>query len=440
MLTFADRKVLYNRCDPLEALDPDDERNVDLDARNQEGGRVRGVVWVERLAQGIELSDKPVLELFTGLPGSGKSTELRRLASRLEAAEGANLLPVVVDAEDTLDMTSRVDVVDVLAAVVSAVDAEVLRLEGRSADAALREGYLARFWTWLTQTDIGLKETQFALPTGASLVMEMKTRPSLRERVRTVVANHLSRFLQDVRRELSDLERRAQAKGRAGLVVIVDSLEKLRGTSTTWHEVLNSAEQIFAGGAPYLRLPVHAVYTIPPALASRRFERVQFMPMIKLKGRDGVPWQPCVLAARELVRRRIPDPQLQDLLGPTAEERVQRIIAWSGGYPRELVEMLQKIVAHRAHPITEAELTRLLHEVRDSYRRVVPAEAFPWLARLAQDKFLTLNDDEHRPAVDLMLSNSVILCYLNDQAWFDLHPAVLEIPGIQDAIRERERV
>lgn len=435
MLSFADRKVLYNRCNPFEPLNPDDERNVDLDLRSQDGGRVRGVVWVERLAQGLELSDRPVLELFTGLPGSGKSTELRRLARRLEQADGANLLPIVVDAEDALDLTSAVDVVDVLSAVVHAADAEVLRLEGGKPDNALREGYPRRLWSWLTQTDVDLKGAQFELPAGASLVMEMKTRPTLRQRVREIVANHLSRFLQEIHQELEALSARAQRRGRAGLVVIVDSLEKLRGTSTTWHDVLNSAERLFAGGAPYLRLPVHVVYTIPPALVSRRFERVHFMPMIKLKSQDGSPWAPGVQAARELVRRRIPDEQLSLLLGPDRERRLERVIAWSGGYPRELVEMLQKIVAHRAHPISEADLQRLLHEVRDAYRRVVPSEAFPWLARVADEKFLTLDDDEQRPAADLMLSNNVILCYLNDRAWFDLHPAALEIPGIQEALR-----
>ncbi len=435
MLTLADRKRLYNRCNPLEALDPEDDRNVDLDASVQAGGRVRGVVWVERLAQGIELSDRPVMELFTGLPGSGKSTELRRLARQLERADGANLLPVVVDAEDTLDLTSPLDVADVLAAVVNAADEEALRLEKRPVDLALREGYLRRFWDWMTRTEVDLSGAQFALPDGASLVVEMKTRPTLRKKVREIVANHLSSFLREVNRELLAIEARVQARGKAGLVIVVDSLEKLRGTSTSWHDVLNSAEQLFAGGAPYLRLPVHTVYTIPPALVSRRVDRVHFMPMIKLKAQDGTPWPPGARAARELVRRRIPDEHLIALLGPEMERRLDTIIRWSGGYPRELVEMLQKIVGHARHPISEADLTRLLHEVRDSYRLVVPAEAFEWLAKVALEKFLTLEDDEQRPAADLMLSNSVILCYLNDQKWFDLHPAALEIPGIQEALQ-----
>ena len=438
MLTFAERKLLYNRCDPAEPLAPEDDRNVDLDARSQAGSRVRGVVWVDRLAERIELAGRPTLELYTGLPGSGKSTELRRLAARLARADQANLLPVLVDAEETLDLTSKVDIVDVLAAVLAATDAAVLALEGRSPDLALQDGPLTRLWAWLSRTDVSLTSGQLGLPAGASLVVEMKTRPALRERVRGVVASHLSHFLNEVRAELERLERRAQAQGRAGLVVIVDSLEKLRGTSTSWHDVLNSAEQIFAGGAPYLRLPVHVLYTIPTALVSRRFERVQFMPMIKLQSRDGQPWAPGMQAAREIVRRRVPDAQLRELLGPDAEAQVNRLITWSGGYPRVLVQLLREVLAHSHPPLSASDLTRMLNEQRDAYRQIVPAEAFGWLAQVADEKFLTLNDDTQRPAVDLMLSNNVILRYQNDDLWYDLHPAVLEIPGIQAARQARK--
>ena len=81
-LDFKTRKFYYNRCNPNESLSPTDERNLDIDSCCEEP--VRGINWVERMAGRIELSNTPVFELFTGLPGSGKSTELRRLAARLE--------------------------------------------------------------------------------------------------------------------------------------------------------------------------------------------------------------------------------------------------------------------------------------------------------------------------------------------------------------------
>lgn len=428
------RKQLYNACDPSQPLGPEDPRNVDVDAIE---GHVRGKRWVDQLALEIELADRPTITLFTGLPGSGKSTELRRLRERLQNPLDP-FLPVLVDAEDVLDFTSPIDVSDILVAVVSECDVAVRVLEGAAEasarDAALNDGPLTRFWTFLTRTDIEFTKAEWAVPAGGKLVAEMKTRPSLRQRVRATVGNHLTTFLADMRAEIAALDQRAKALGRKGIVVLFDSLEKLGGTTANWDDVLASAEQLFSAGAPYLRLPVPVIYTVPPALVNRRLDSYLFMPMIKLATKDGTAFGPGYSAARSVVRKRVPDERLRQLLGPDADARLDRIIRWSGGYPRELLRMLKAVVAVPVHPITGGDLDRILNEVRDSYRQIVPADAYPWLARVAVTQYLTLSDDAHRPSVDHMLSNNVILRYLNDELWFDLHPAVKEIPGIQAAM------
>jgi hypothetical protein len=430
----ATRKRYYNRCKPYESLPPEDERNVDLDRLGAQ--RVRGINWVERLATAVELSDQPVFELFTGLPGSGKSTELQRLAYRLGRPDGANLLAVLIQAEDVLDIANPIDIPDILTAILFSTERAVLAAEGKDVDQGMEQGYLSRFWEWLTTTDVELKGAEFAVPSGPKLVVEMKTRPNLRKRVRDTVAANLTTFLKQVSDEMVGLNQRTRDCRRAGLVVILDSLEKLRGISTNWHEVLNSAERVFAGGAPYLRLPVHVIYTIPPALVTRRFERTEFMPMIKLRDKGGNPWREGFDAARTLVRQRVPDDVLRELLGDACEERLERLIAWSGGYPREIVRLLQSVIAMPLSPLADGDFARVLNEVGDAYRKIVPAEAFDWLAQVSLDHYLTLQNDLHRQAADLMLSNNAVLRYLNDNDWFDLHPAVEKIPGVIEARRK----
>jgi hypothetical protein len=76
---------IHNRLRFDEPLPPDDDRNLDIDRFGST--RVRGGIWTERLARRVELSDVPVYLLFTGLHGSGKSTELLRLAERLRQRE-----------------------------------------------------------------------------------------------------------------------------------------------------------------------------------------------------------------------------------------------------------------------------------------------------------------------------------------------------------------
>lgn len=176
------------------------------------------------------------------------------------------------------------------------------------------------------------------------------------------------------------------------------------------------------------------LYTIPASLVTRRVEAVQFIPMIKLRDREGIEFAPGYQAARELVRRRVPDAVLGELLGPRCEERIRSLIGWSGGYPREIVRLLQSAFTMPEVPLPEPAFQGLWNELRDSYRRAVPAEAFPWLARVATERYLTLEDDRHREAADLMLANNALLRYLNERDWFDLHPAVREIPGVIEAL------
>lgn len=309
------RREFYNRCKPSEPLEPGDERYVDLDAPTATGVRVRGVNWVEKLAAQIELSDEPVCELFTGLPGSGKSTELRRLALRLGDPDGANLLPILISAEDVFDLGNPIDIPDIIFAILHVTEETLLRAEGKDPETAMQEGYFRRLWSWLSQTDVELGKGEFAVPEVGKLLLELKTRPSLRERVRKTISTSLSRFLKEARDELGVMQGRATHLGHEGLIVIIDSLEKLRGTTSNWDEVLSSAERIFAGGAPYLRLPVHVLYTIPPALAYRqRFDRVLFIPMIKLRDREGNRFEPGFQAAKSILTQRVPSETLTGVM------------------------------------------------------------------------------------------------------------------------------
>ncbi|HSP77285.1 MAG TPA: hypothetical protein VLQ93_02060 [Myxococcaceae bacterium] len=430
------RREFYNRCKPSEPLEPGDERYVDLDAPTATGVRVRGVNWVEKLAAQIELSDEPVCELFTGLPGSGKSTELKRLAQRLGDPDGANLLPILISAEDVFDLGNPIDIPDIIFAILHVTEETLLRAEGKDPETAMQEGYFRRLWSWLSQTDIELGKGEFAVPEVGKLLLELKTRPSLRERVRKTISTSLSRFLKEARDELGVMQGRATHLGHEGLIVIIDSLEKLRGTTSNWDEVLSSAERIFAGGAPYLRLPVHVLYTIPPALAYRqRFDRVLFIPMIKLRDREGNRFEPGFQAAKSILTQRVPSETLTGVMGPSVDKRLERLIEWSGGYPRELVRLLQAALAMEEWPLSDSDFQRILNEVGDQYRKLVPANAFAWLARIAVDRYLTVQSSEHHPEAEQMLTINAVLRYLNDQDWFDLHPAVREIPGVAEEVQ-----
>jgi hypothetical protein len=248
-ITLELRKKYFNRCNPERPLEPTDPEYVDVDELKP---KARGLSAVDYLAERIELSEDPACELFTGLPGSGKSTELRRLAARLSDAKRANLLPVIIDAEEVLDLYTTIDVPDVLMSIVYKTEVALLEAEGKKAKDALKDSVATRLWNWLTETEVGVEGldlsagAEVGLPggpkvsAGAKVVMTMKTSPTLRQEVRTKLAGKMTAFVGRVTEAMTKMNERAKTHKRAGLVVIFDSLEKLRGGSTTWVQVSHS--------------------------------------------------------------------------------------------------------------------------------------------------------------------------------------------------------
>ena len=328
-MDFKTKKKYYNLCDPYEYLEPDDKRNVDLDCFGEEGGRpVRGIKWVDMLLNEIMLSDKPIYKLFTGHRGSGKTTEFEKLAERLY--NKFNLFPVLINAEEIIDLENSIGVPDIIASIVYSTEKAIIQEKGGDTEKALDEGYSKRLWNFLKNTEVELNKAkfEFTIPSAGKLVYEMKTRPTLRQRIRSIVDSNFSEFIKKARDELESLnDNVAQEFGRDGIVIIFDSLEKLEGTSKDWYKVLESAELVFKVNAPYMRSPVHILYTVPPAL-STRITGIDFMPMIKVRDRDGNRQEPGLAAARELIRKRVPEDIQKELLGSDARGRIDRLVLW----------------------------------------------------------------------------------------------------------------
>ena len=434
------KKKYYNLCDPYEPLMPEDQRNVDLDFLGEEGGRpVRGINWGDMLLKEITFPDRPIYKLFTGHRGSGKTTEFKKLAGRLYDPEECNLFPVLIDAEEIIDLENPIAVPDIISSIIYSTEKAIIQEEGGNTEKALDEGYLKRLWNWMKNTDIELNKAELAIPSAGKLVYEMKTRPTLRQHVRSIIVSNFSGFIKEARNELESLNVNVLQKfGRDGIVIIFDSLEKLEGTSKNWYDVLESAEIVFKVNAAYMRLPVHVLYTVPPAL-STRITDIDFMPMIKVYDRNKNRHEPGLAAARELIRRRVPKDILQELFGLNPWNRIDDLILWSGGYPRDMLHMLQKIIAVNDHPLSDSDFEHIIAYIRNQYRRIITGDALHWLANVATTKDLTIEGDVHLRAADRMLNQHVVLSYLNNDSWYDLHPTVYQIPNIKKAIQDLEK-
>ncbi|HEU4409391.1 MAG TPA: hypothetical protein VFS43_29295 [Polyangiaceae bacterium] len=216
--------------------------------------------------------------------------------------------------------------------------------------------------------------------------------------------------------------------------------------------MLNSVERVFANGAPYLRLPVHVIYTVPPPMLVRMpTDSVRFLPMIKLRTWDrdpaegavvarGKPFPEGVAVAREMVRRRVPDGALAEFLGPDFEGRLRAIIQWSGGYPRELLRLMQRVMTAERFPLSDRLFQRTLRQAADESSRIVFSNgqrALDMPAKVYLTQKLTVDPGEHVLA-DRLLTGNLILRYSNDKEWDDVHPALLELPALREAIERQQ--
>jgi hypothetical protein len=420
------RKLYFNRCDPGEPLDPGDARNVDLDQAFGGGARTEGVSWVERLAAPIESSSRPTCARVTAVPGSGLSTELRRLAARLADSGRANLLPVFLDGQEISDLASPVALPELVVAILHATHRALVGVAGpRDLD---------RFWRRrvLPHLDLDRSPGEGAftneLSTGQRIVDELRTRTDAREHLRRGVDVELTRFLDEAREELVLLSGRASQLGRRGIVIVVDSFEKLRGLSTTWTEVLKSGRRLFDQDLLRLDLPVSLVSSIPVTLAAESPTNLAFLPAIRLHERGSrIPLTAGIGAARELIRARVPDAALRDVFQALDfESEIHRLIVWSGGSPGNIVRLLRQCVAQA--PASPAGLERILETAGDTYRRMLLETDLHRVARAVRSS-LPFTDAIDREPAARMLASGALLRYEDGAPWFDLHPAVRELAG-----------
>lgn len=419
-MTFADRKKYFNICDPYRYAKMGSDEFVDLD-----GMKVRGRDWSQELSSDIEMSDKPVYKLFTGHIGSGKTTELKKVQRRLEDINGANLLVVYINADEYIDLCGEIDVPDILSVVVHSTIKTVAEYLGNDAESALKDGYFGRFWNWLVGTDVEFKELEFGVEDSAKLVFEMKTRPTLRQKIRETVASNFSVFVEQIREELIAQQNKALAQ-KSGIIVIFDQLERLRGLSHNWHEVLQSAERVFGGDGQYVKLPVHVIYTFPPALATR-INHYKFLPVIKIKTRENEPNEEGIKAMRLMALQRIPESGMAELLGDDWSDRLNEIIAYTGGYPRDLMLMLRAALGASSFPIDKESFENIFGDFLNEFKQLVTREDMEWLAKVAKNKELAYDNKDHSASVDKMLSVHAVFRYLNGDEWHDVHPAVAKI-------------
>jgi hypothetical protein len=385
---------------------------------------------VVRLHDTIDFSIGESVQLVAGFRGTGKTTEFSRLEKRLW--EAGNLV-IRVDLDHYLDLHSPVDVVDFLLVLSAAISD---RLHG---DRLLAEKAIEwDFWKRATDAfSFDVKVDSVAVGgAGVGATIGLKADPTVRQRVRDALKGRLPRLVAEVRAHHEGVlaALRQRWGDDAQLVVIVDSLEHVRGTLDSRREVYASVQELFLGHAHHLQLPdTHMVLSVPAFLAlqadnlAAQFVNgaVQAWTSAPVRTREGEPEPESIDALVRLIERRgdwqmvLPD-----------RDALEAVVLASGGYLRDLLNMMVEGV-HLAGRVNQSEVAdRVIATARRSYQPLYKDE-LDLLRRIAEARDLGAVRIDERSYLLRFLDAHLVLCYLDAEGfWYDVHPLVRDLLGV----------
>ena len=421
-----DIKRFFQATNPDKALFADnvpEDKQYYIDFSSVRGGQV-----IEELKKTITFfsPNEPTCQLFTGHIGCGKSTELLKLKAELEK-EGFHV--VYFDSHKDLEM-SDVDVSDILLAIIYRVS-ESLENSGIK----LKPNYFNSLFTDIRNiflTPINITEVRLSLLI-AQIMVQTQASPQVRSQLRERLEPRLSKILEEINSEiLKPSIQKLKERGKKGLVVIADSLEKIDNVPKAWKR--SQQEYLFIDRGLQLRsLDCHVVYTMPLSLRfsneyaslTQRFKIPKVLPMVRVKLRDGSNCNEGLAKLRSMVlARTFPELNEEQYLSRITEvfdraETLDNLCRLSGGHIRNLLRILNTSIQKEMRlPITSQSLEDVILEHRSE--RILAIEPHEWalLCQVTTNKKVT-GDDGYQTLI-----RSMFVYEYRDKlgSWFDINP------------------
>ena len=385
---------------------------------------------VEEIATEIDWQEGGGVCLFTGQRGTGKSTELKRLKKRLE---DLGAVVFYADLSEFMLLTKEVEISDFLVSVAGAMSDQVNKAYGASPG---NRSYWDRFTAFM-QTHVEIKEIGAKLP-GLDIKAALKTDPDFKRRVQEAARGHVAQLVKEAHEFLAEavvFVRQREGDAARKVVLLIDSVERIRGVGSEAMAVYESVRNLFFGHAENLRVPLlHIVYTIPPYLSvlasgagslmggvvARRLVSTH---IFKSRSRDADPEGLKVL--REVITARYP--AWKKLFQPAA---IDQLALSSGGDLREffrLIRLCLPAVRDDSQLPLSAEAVKTAENAARSEMLPIPADHLGWLQRISKTHDTCLEKDADLPTLAHFLDNRLVMNYRNGSDWYDVHPLLREV-------------
>lgn len=412
---------LYQQFDPVRPLGAhEDNLYVDWQTRT-------GLEDIKKTAVRSVLlaGDQPTWTLVTGHRGVGKTTELRRMKTRLESGTGEQRHFVsMLAGEQWLDLQD-IRAEDIVFQTVRQLVSDL----SSSADVTFPRQQIQEWgksvvdWLKSAQIDAGSDWLKVSLT--------LKDFPAHRDDFRGLLRGQLPSLIDTVNDKLIRPARVELARKGigGGIVVIVDDLDKIAPRIVSDSQQLTNQEQIFVHESKLLRsLDCDAIYSIPIELAYSHAQndltttygaRPLHLPVIAQVDADGQPLAPGREALRDIYDRRVRAANADRERIFAEDALLEDLLLSTGGHVRSLSTGMREILRTAdALPIGR-ELVEIAFKrlARDMRRGLEPGD----LAVLTKVRETGAESDE--PAFYRLLRSSYLLAYQDDACdWYAPHP------------------
>lgn len=420
-----------------DEVSPHDRRYVPL----HEHPASFGPDVIKELVRDVTWTAEGSVFFLSGLRGSGKSTQLLRLREFLAESGFA---AVRLDAEDYLNLRQPVDVVEFLFFLVGGISDAIDEAGWLPASEPRSKGWtLLREWmeqlpkriAVTPEAKVGVGLDTGILTGAVSLKAELRSDESFVAQLRSFLDGRLSELTSKANQVVGDLVaelraswRETQGQDWKGLIVLVDSLDHVRGAD--FQEVRRALVELFDKQSATIKLASCRTVFIVPPWVHVDFAAVRKLANIKITEREALlsssgkraPFPDGYATLRAVLEHRCPPGT--DLSQFLDEDAVNAIIRDSGGHLRDLLRLVRGAsVATDSLPFSAESVERGRQEVRDGLLPIADDER-ACLRNVAVDHTLPLPTQDDWEALGGLLDRHLILGYKNGETWYDVHPLI----------------
>ncbi|MCF6354735.1 MAG: ATP-binding protein [Candidatus Polarisedimenticolaceae bacterium] len=392
---------------------------------------------IDRLYQRISWAASESVSLLTGFRGNGKTTELNRLKDRLEA-DGCWVIRL--DMDHYIHPTAPLEIGDFLLSLAAAL---ALAIKEKSGLETLSEKFWERLGNVL-QTQVELETLNIkssGLGMASQIGLKLKNEPSFKQQIQQQLRGCLADITQQIEEFVTQTVkalRKEANNDHLKIIILVDSVEHIRGVGKESQAVYDSIVNTFSGHADKLALPmVHLVYTVPPFLTLHANSATQTLggnpivmwPNIHIRTRDGQSDPAGQQIMTEIISKRFAS--WRDAI---SEDCLIELANHSGGDLRDYFRLVREILVRlgisqrtgtEEITVDDEMIRNVTSELRNQYRMMLTGQLQERLCAVHKKKQLRPDDNGEIILLTAALDANLIMNYQNGEPWYDIHPLLM---------------